>query len=86
MDWYMLQLVAAAAILVIWEEKLMVVGKEVKAISKLFKVTDEKGKELIRTVKESMKKVQIPHKRVLHTNKKQKISSAISTMSEGLAT
>ncbi|KAG0572148.1 hypothetical protein KC19_VG072500 [Ceratodon purpureus] len=51
------ELVTAAAVFADWEVKLVVVRNEVKAISKLFRVTDEKGKELIRAVREHMKKV-----------------------------
>lgn len=50
----------------LWEEKLVLVKKEIKVVMKFFKVIDEKVKELICIVKENMKKVWILNKCVFN--------------------
>lgn len=55
--WNPLQLDATIPVLQSWEEKLVLVKNEIKVAMKLLKKTDDKAKELIRTVKENTKKV-----------------------------
>lgn len=57
MPWNQIQFDATIPVLKAWEEKLVVVRKEVKVVTKQFKATDEKAKALIRIVKENTKKV-----------------------------